>query len=175
MRILGIDPGKKGGFAIYDTDWEAVSDIWDMPTYSKKVGTGKAAKDRPEIDKVGLVSLFNKFGRPDMTVMELVGQRPTAPKDGQARAQSGMFEFGKGWGYVDMLLTVYKHRTEYARPQVWKKSMACPADKKEAVFRADQLLPDHRDLWRGSRGGPLDGRAEAALLALYGATKLTLH
>jgi hypothetical protein len=171
MKILGIDPGKNGAFVLYDSFNESILACWDMPTYKK------GPKGRDAFDKVALITIMEAASRmgTDLAVLEEVGQRPTAPKSGQPRAQTGMFEFGKGWGYVDMLLSVYKLRTEYVRPQVWKKDMKCPADKEEAVFRADSLLPQHRDLWRGPRGGLLSGLAEAALLSLWGASKATIH
>ena len=51
-------------------------------------------------------------------------------------------------------------------PQVWKRRFNLTSDKDASRARASELLPAHAHLW------PLkehDGRAEAALLALYGA------
>ena len=53
-------------------------------------------------------------------------------------------------------------------PAAWKKSMQVGSDKKQVCARASELFPDNTDLFYGSKGGPKDGVAEAALLALYG-------
>ncbi len=171
-RILGIDPGKKGAFVIYDSEF-GITGIWDMPVYPKQVGTGKGVKFRDEIDKIALIKLFNYFSSESQiytAVLELVGQRPVMGKNGM-RAQSGMFELGKSWMAVDMCLTFFKIPTIYTRPNEWKKDLKVPANKTEAVHVADRLLPKNTNDWRGPRGGLLDGRAEAALIALWGATK----
>ena len=59
--------------------------------------------------------------------------------------------------------------TTQVKPAAWKKSLRIPADKRAAVARATQLLPTLGGLFKGPRGGVFDGRAEAALIALYGA------
>ncbi len=178
MRVVGIDPGKEGALALYDSDWESL-DVWDLPTYKKRIGGAKGtkgSKEREEFDKEALIALFNGFERIDLVVLEQVGQRPTSGAPGQRRAQTGMFEMGRGFGHLEMLIAVKNFRVEPVRPQIWKRAMGAPAEKKESCYRADQLLPDFKTLWRGPRGGGIDGRAEAAMLALYGATHLkTLH
>jgi len=51
---------------------------------------------------------------------------------------------------------------------VWKKSLGLSSDKSKSCQKAALLWPDrHRDFY-GPRGGLLDGRAEAALLAYVG-------
>ncbi|MBC7907617.1 MAG: hypothetical protein H7Y60_12860 [Rhodospirillaceae bacterium] len=48
-----------------------------------------------------------------------------------------------------------------------QRLLALPADKDGARARASQLLPAHAGLWCRAK---YDGRAEAALIAYYGAT-----
>ena len=51
-------------------------------------------------------------------------------------------------------------------PVSWKRALGVPKAKDGARARASQLLPEAAHQWRLKRH---DGRAEAALLALYGA------
>ena len=55
---------------------------------------------------------------------------------------------------------------ERVAPQKWKRALAVPADKDGARARASVLLPKHSGHWPLKKH---DGRAEAALIALYGA------
>jgi crossover junction endodeoxyribonuclease RuvC len=54
------------------------------------------------------------------------------------------------------------------RPNIWKKAIGCPKDKDMARMLASRLLPQHSDNWPLKKH---DGRAEAALIALYGLNK----
>ena len=58
------------------------------------------------------------------------------------------------------------------KPTQWKRLMRVPADKRASVQRASQLFPHVASLFKGPRGGVFDGRAEAALIALFGAMEL---
>jgi hypothetical protein len=53
-------------------------------------------------------------------------------------------------------------------PSTWKKSMHLSADKNASRALASQYFPDSADQWSRVRD---DGRAEAALIAYYGARK----
>jgi hypothetical protein len=55
-------------------------------------------------------------------------------------------------------------------PVRWKRALAVPKAKDGARARASQLLPGAAHQWQLRRH---DGRAEAALLALYGARQLS--
>ena len=55
-------------------------------------------------------------------------------------------------------------------PRRWKRALHVPKAKDAARARASQLLPEAAHQWRLRKH---DGRAEAALLALYGARQLT--
>ena len=46
--------------------------------------------------------------------------------------------------------------------------MGCTADKEVSLERCLAEFPGHDHLWFGEKMGTLDGRCEAALLALYG-------
>lgn len=54
-------------------------------------------------------------------------------------------------------------------PQVSKKALAAPAAKDGARARASQLLPAHAQLWPLKKH---DGRAESAMIAVFGLREL---
>jgi hypothetical protein len=159
MLVLGVDPGKKGALAIYDSNTRAIVMCADLPT------NGRQGSAR-QYDKYEMGECFKKIPPVDFAVLEEMEERPVFVK-GKMQPRTGMLALGTGWGYVDMLLFVNNFRTHYVRPSQWKPKMKCGTD---SVFRADQLFPEHRAMFRGVRGGALDGRADAAMIALYGAT-----
>ena len=159
--VLGVDPGFSGAFAWLDYraagDYE-ITRIEDMPVVSKTVGRGQRAR----LDIEGVHSLLSQATVKGcaLVVIEDPGARP---------AQAGAMAFGFGLGILHDAIWVQKLRLETIVPTKWKRELRVPKDKTEAVQRADELFPAHRALFRGPRGGLLDGRAEAAIIALYGA------
>jgi hypothetical protein len=141
---------------LHSLDPEKIVAFWDMPVVAKKVGRTV----RKRIDMQGLDGVLGGLSaeRP-LVVIEDPGARP---------AQSGAMAFGHSLGVLHHAFHAAKLRYETIVPTKWKAALRVPASKKEAVQRADQLFPEHREIFRGARGGVLDGRAEAALIALYG-------
>lgn len=96
-------------------------------------------------------------------------QRVLVEDTGAGYGQSGTAKtLGRCEGAITMALHILQVQHELRTPGSWKKTMRAPADKKLAVNRADELFPHDRALFIGKLGGKLDGRAEAALIALYG-------
>jgi hypothetical protein len=171
MICLGIDPGSDGAWALYGTAIKARKDapavpetlmVWDMPVNVVTVGKSQ----RKRIDIAGVNLLLDEvmmFGAPDRIVIEDVAARP---------GQSGMFAFGFGVGVIHAILTLRKLRFDTVPSGTWKKAIKVPRDKKEAVVRAEEVFPEHRHLFRNAekKGGLRPDRAEAALIAYYGAT-----
>jgi hypothetical protein len=150
-----------GAFVLlHSLDPETILDCRDMPTIKQRVGK----TDRPRLDFEGLDRLIaDMTGDRPLVVVEDVGTRPR---------QSGTMAFGRSVGALEHAFHAAKLRVEHIVPTKWKPALKAPKDKKESVARADQLFPLHRSLFRGPKGGTLDGRAEAAMLALYGARYL---
>lgn len=146
MIVVGIDPGLKGALAFYNgTRLEIV----DMPTIKVT---------RNSVDAVALARTFGRDITYDHALLERVGARP-------GNGGSSMFNFGEGFGMIQGVLATLDIPLTLVTPAVWKKALKVPADKSGARGRATQLMPRHAHNW------PLikhDGRAEAALLALYG-------
>jgi len=75
-----------------------------------------------------------------------------------------MFNFGRATGILEGLIIAQFWPLESVMRHHWKREMRCPKDKDGARARASQLLPKHAHNWPLKKH---DGRAEAALIALY--------
>ena len=168
MLILGIDPGSSGAFAVYDTESRRlVGPVQDMPTWYQVVGKRK----RPRLDAMAIADMFDEFQvmGVELIVMEAVGGRAH-----QNAAHA--FTFGYGVGILYMACFYSNIIIETVTPMTWKAYMRVPgkskADDSAIMARADELFPDDRHLFRGDRGGKKLDRAEAAMIAKYGADYL---
>lgn len=156
---LGIDPGLDGAYALLSGDSLF---LYDMPTMTKTVGR----ISRRIIDPIQLIQLTTWFSMCSVSeaILEEVGGRPS-------QNAAAAFNFGVGYGYVYMALMRSAIPIRQVLPAVWKKAMGVRgknAGTEEIIVRADEHFPRYSSEWRGKRGGFLDGRAEAALIAKYG-------
>ena len=144
MLILGVDPGKQGAFAVLDAKDMFVK-TYDMPgTLDEKM------------------SLISDIGPVKCCWIE----RPFYPrmigiKNAATIAQS--------YGELKACLFFAGVPTFEVDPSAWKKTMRLSADKNASRALASQFFPDCSDQWRLKK---MDGRAEAALIALYGKGKM---
>lgn len=159
MIVAGVDPGIHGAIAFIDTDAGTI-EVTDMPYF--EFTTNK--KDRKRIDSYAIVNTF-KTTVPDHVYMEEVW---SSPQMGVVSA----FSFGQGRGLFEGIMAGLELPLTMTKPTEWKKAMRVPTDKRAATQRASQLLPAAATAFRGPRGGLLDGRAEASILALYGCLDL---
>lgn len=144
--FLGIDPGLTGATAFYFTTHPNLISVEDMPVISGEISCAELAA------RINMV-------RPDAAIIELVASRP-------GQSVSAMFKFGKGFGQVIGVCQALKIPTHFVSPQKWKKHFCLGADKDESRRRATEYWPDRPELFAKKKH---DGRAEAALIARYGA------
>jgi hypothetical protein len=146
--VAGIDPGLSGALALFNG--EALH-VFDVPTVESK---GKRKINEPEFAR------FVDSWAPQIAhcFIEQVG---AMPKQGIVSA----FNFGVTYGQMRMAVMANFIPLTPVVPRVWKKALGVPADKDGARARASELLPQWADHWPLKKH---DGRAEAALLALYG-------
>lgn len=147
---VGIDPGLSGAIAFLRED--GALQIFDMPTELRKV----SKKNQRFID---VNRLAERFDRHDIAAAT-VEKQSTRP--GQA-AQS-VLKTGMGYGLILGVLAANFHPFEIVTPVSWKKFMAVNKDKNKARARASELMPRAAHRWALAAH---DGRAEAAMLALY--------
>lgn len=162
---MGIDPGASGAIAVLDG--EALN-VWDVPT--KLVQRGKVSrgknKGKPrtvkELDEEKLAELIDGVaGKVDYALIEKVGSMSD-------QGVAGAFAFGQVYGAIRMAVAYSEIPYNLVTPQRWKGAMGCGADKRSSLVRCLDLFPvEYRHFWFGDRQGILDGRCEAALLALY--------
>lgn len=156
--ILGIDPGNSGALAFLDTDNNTVR-IVDMPTFEFET-----TKKRVTIDPYGIVAEMQQYDIAHIYLEEVY----SSPQMGVVSS----FNFGEGKGKILGIAAALGVPLTSVKPARWKKDMKVPADKRASVQRASMLFPGAAPAFKGPRGGVFDGRAEAALLALYGALEL---
>lgn len=156
--ILGIDPGVHGAIALY---WPGSDTLYvhDMPTHSLTVN----GKVRYRLDKAGLSVIVRTAAlAAKLAVIEDVHSMPE-----QGVASS--FSFGAVAGALQQCVVDHDIPLRLVAPAVWKRRFGLTADKDAARARASELLPKHAHYWARKKD---DGRAEAALLAYYGAQYL---
>lgn len=143
--IMGLDPGASGAVAFYYPDKPQLISAYDVPLIEKR------------INSAALYDLIRNYA-PDLAVVEIVH---AMPKQGV----SSSFNFGMSYGVALGVIGSLKIPVTHVSPAKWKRYFCLSADKEEARALAV-------DKWPGSlhfRRKKDNGRAEAALLALYGA------
>lgn len=168
-RIAAIDPGISGSAAMVEFDdaemrQAALVDAVDLPT------TGN--KKKREINGAALFDLFVNW-QPDLVVIENVYAMPSIPDaDGVRRGMgaASAFKFGMGCGAVRAVVQCAKIPYTLVVPAVWKKYYGLKGpDKEQSRQMAIRRFPERQELFARK----LDHqRAEASLLALYGAKVL---
>lgn len=146
INIIGIDPGKNGGIAFMKESGKIII---------KKI---------PEVpsDLYELLSLYQKASKGNLfCYLEKVHGMPKM-------SGGGMFNFGKGYGWIEMALIALKIPTESTTPQKWQKHFELGEKKGNQTdtewknklrAKAVQLFPKQEIFLWG---------ADALLIAEYG-------
>ena len=156
--IAGIDPGNSGAIAFLVPEGARLY-VVDMPVFEYYT-----TKNKVKVDPAGVANTLGFTSVANVYIEDVY----SSPQMGVVSA----FNFGEGKGILLGSLAAHGIPCTPVKPAAWKKAMRCPADKKATVMRASQLFPAVAPLFKGPRGGVFDGRAEAAVLALYGALDL---
>jgi crossover junction endodeoxyribonuclease RuvC len=154
-RVMGIDPGKGGGWIVLD-ETGVLTDGGNIPL---RCENGKTLN---EIDGA-MFSRFVEHTRPTVAYVELVNSRPR---------QAGVFQFGQTCGIILGVLQAHNIEIIRVSPQVWKTTVGIrrgegtkASVKNEARDLASRLFPEDAHLFERVKD---DGVAEAALIALHG-------
>ena len=152
-RILGIDPGVRGGLALVEINDGAAPQLLeaiDIPV------TGVSAKERVDVLAIRAWVMAHQ---PQHAYIE---RAQALPKQG---ASSG-FKYGRATGAIEAAIACCEIPITIVEPAVWKKFHHLRGgDKEGARQRALQLFPSAHVLLARKRDHQ---RAEAALIALYG-------
>lgn len=145
--IIGIDPGAKGGVAYIDNKGKLITACFmpsDMDLY--KLLSGDISDD-------------------DIVYIEKSAPRPS---DGN----QSIFSNGKHYGVYLTILNIIglSKRIEIHEvpPITWKSKLGCSKDKDVSMRLCEHVFPYSKKYIYGSKGGKLDGVAEAILIAHYG-------
>ena len=145
LCILGIDPGISGALAFYFTAAPDRVSVEDIPVADGMVDAVTVAQRITQI-------------RPDVAVIEKVGAMP-------GQGVSSMFRFGQAFGTLQGVVSALGVPLHTVGPAKWKRHYGLDADKEAARALALRLFPSVEHFARKKD----HGRAEAALIARYGA------
>jgi crossover junction endodeoxyribonuclease RuvC len=152
-RVVGIDPGIRGGLALVEIDDGAAPQLIeaiDIPV------TGVGAKERVDVLAIRAWVMAHQ---PQHAFIE---RAQAMPKQG---ASSG-FKYGRATGAIEAVITCCEIPLTIVEPSVWKKTHHLRGgDKEGARQRALQLFPSAHALLARKMD---HGRADAALIALAG-------
>ena len=151
-RTLGIDVGLNGAIALIQNG-ELIG-VVDMPTVTlDRNGKSKRQVSVPEL--VQIVKDFDPTEAYVEKVFAMAGQGVTS-----------VFSFGRSLGVVEGVLTTLKIKTTLMTPQTWQKGLGVTGGKDGSRARAMELFPEQMAQFKRVKD---DGRADAALIALWGA------
>lgn len=137
---LGIDPGKRGALAMLEPDSFTLT-VWDMPPTTAELH-----------DLIAGLPLIK------LCTLEKLHAGPQMSNTSVAR----MFE---SYGILKGALAWRDIPVKDVRPNVWKQKFGLSSNKSASREMAMQRFPDAKEQFKRVKD---DGRAEAALLALYG-------
>jgi crossover junction endodeoxyribonuclease RuvC len=158
--IIGIDPGITGAAAFFSNDGRLHA-IEDMPLMEVKVG----GKTRQRVSGRWFAEVVRQMDRASYG-----GQhRAFLEQVGPSSSAAGSFTFGRSVGVVEGVLAALGIPVTLISPHRWKPAMAPGNDKNVSRAAAAALFPAHAALFARVKD---DGRAEAALIGLFGLRNL---
>lgn len=124
-KIIAIDPGKNGGIVVFSVTQNRLVEVAKMP--------------ETPLDTLQLLSMYSHNS---VCYLEKVGGLP-------GMGGSAMFNFGKGFGYLEMALLCKKIPTTEVTPQKWQKELQLGTKgnksssewKNKLKAKAQQLYP----------------------------------
>lgn len=151
MIYIGVDPGKKGSYAIIEQGESGQQTVevypWDDSEFVHKMRT--MAEDE-DIREAGIVAAVEKVGA-------FSGQ-----------GVKSMFNFGHSLGFIEGVLHGCWISYQLVPPNVWKKSFSLIGkDKQASIDTCKRLFPGINLLPNDRCRKDSDGMAEAALIGMW--------
>lgn len=150
--IMGVDPGLTGAIALMELSTADLVSVHDIPTLQ--------LKKKKKIDVYSLVQLLDSMSQD--TQVAVVEEVTASPQMGVVSA----FNFGFGTGLLHAAIASSFMTIKTIKPSIWKPALGLNRDKNKSRERAIKLWPKQAHLFARKKD---DGRAEAALLAWFGA------
>jgi len=157
MNVIGVDPGKAGGFALIDNEGKVIA-------YRATFVTGA------ELDLSGISQWIYDCRRsvqgPFIAYIEKVSAMP-------GWGSTSLFSFGFATGAVHGILAAIQIPRYLVTPQAWKKVVLAgtPKDKDAAIAYCRRAFPNCDLLATPRSKKPHDGIADAICIAQYGHLK----
>jgi crossover junction endodeoxyribonuclease RuvC len=157
--LCGADVGLSGALAFIDTATPSTVETFDLPVHL----LSRDGKKKRELDASGLLAILTsrRIGH------AFIEQQNALPGQGL----SSTFALAKCYGIVIGLIVASGIPYTLVAPIRWKKAMGVSRDKDASRARASQLLPASALQWRFKKD---HGKAESALIALFGLRALTI-
>lgn len=154
--ILGVDPGLTGALAFFSTASESFK-IFDMPT----LRLTRNGKNKNELDLYALARILDNVPHVTHAYIERVSSMP-------GQGVSSVFSFGKSTGAILGIIAANFIPMTEVPPVTWKRGIGIATGSGKDASRAliSRLYPIHSDEFARVKD---NGRAEAALIALWGA------
>jgi len=151
-RILAIDPGVTGALAFYDTELPDRVGIYDMPIIDGDVNPHRLS---------GIIGMFSI----EYAIIEHAHPRPR-------EGVSSVWRFSAAFTTARVVVQLADIPLIFVTPAKWKKALGLkggPDGKEPSRARALEAFPLCHTHFARKKD---HNRAEAALLALYAATKI---
>jgi hypothetical protein len=147
--IMGIDPGISGAVAFYFTEAPGRIAVDDIPVAGCEINAPELAR-------------MIRIHRPTFAVLEKAQAMP-------GNGGVSMFNYGRSYGDVRGVIGAMEVPLHFVTPATWKRHFCISSDKEQSRLYAIRMFPSVADSFKLKRH---HGRAEAALIALYGAEVL---
>jgi len=163
--VVGIDPGLGGAIACVSVDTKKLLAVYDMPILKKENSKAWVKREADAESMVHIIRSIHeegiRFGGPGVVgiAVEEVASRP-------AQGVASVFSFGHSFGIaIGVAAFLYPTaKTIRIAPTVWKSHFGLDWSKAKSLAKAKQFFGDPNGVFKKQRS---DGRAEAALIALY--------
>lgn len=159
MKVVGIDPGLSGAVAVLDISNKLLV-VHDMPT--TVVRSGKS--DKRQLSEPMLAAILKQV-QPQHAYLEFVSAMP-------GQGVTSMFNFGVGYGAIRGVLAALEISLSIVSPQKWQRDLGVAKGKDANRARAAQLFPESAQIFSRVKD---DGRADAALIAWWGAQQTYMN
>ena len=150
MRVCGIDPGATGAICVLDSHAPAHVALLDLKKHSNT-------------DIYNWLHSQLRFRGSEIWIEDIHSMHGMSAKSN--------FSFGKNLGIVTTIAELMiGHLPKTVTPKIWQKYIGVTAKGKavkKQVAKIAQYLYPQAEL-HGKRGGLLDGRSDALMIAYYG-------
>ena len=154
MLVLGVDPGAQGALCLLDT-FDGSCEYFSTPKTKWLTATTRALHQWLAIsESIAYIAIEDVHSMGGMS------------------AKSN-FQFGRNLGFLEAIMHLSCNIIEYVQPKIWQEAVGIkfprglkPKEKK--IFTSKRVLELYPEASiYGPKGGLLDGRADALMIAHY--------